>query len=64
MARDLSVALAIPMHFDAIRGNDRTTGGLRPRDAAAPPGGLGLGPGIGAGLVWPALAPSWHDPGA
>ena len=60
MARDLSVALAVPMHFDAIRGNlghpDAFVGAMR----AHHPSGSVWVPGTGAGFVWPARGGSWH----
>ena len=63
-ARDLSVALAIPMHFDAIRGNTgRPDAFVRAMRRRHPTASVWV-PGSGAGLVWPARAGSWHDRGA
>jgi L-ascorbate metabolism protein UlaG (beta-lactamase superfamily) len=63
-ARDLSVALAIPMHFDAIRGNTgRPDAFVRAMRRHHPTASVWV-PGSGAGLVWPAHAGSWHDRGA
>lgn len=60
MARDLSVALAIPMHFDAMRGNtgqpDAFVGAMRRLHASASV----WVPGVGAGIVWPAHGGSWQ----
>ena len=61
MARDLSVALAVPMHFDAIQGNlghpDALVGAMRTHH----PGGSVWVPGIGAWFCsWPARDASWH----
>ena len=63
-ARDLSVALAIPMHFDTIRGNTgRPDAFVRAMRRHHPTASVWV-PGSGAGLVWPAHAGSWHDRGA
>lgn len=60
-ARDLSVALAIPMHFDAIRGNTgRPDAFVRAMRRRHPTASVWV-PGSGAGLVWPARARSWRD---
>jgi L-ascorbate 6-phosphate lactonase len=60
MARNLSVVLAIPMHFDAIRGNegrpDRFVRAMRRRHPTASV----WVPGIGAALVWPAHGTAWQ----
>ena len=59
MARDLSVTLAIPMHFDTIRGNvgrpDAFVRAMRRRHPAASV----WVPGVGAGFVWPSRGTSW-----
>lgn len=61
MARDLSVALAIPMHFDAIRGNEgRPDAFVRAMRRHHPSGSVWI-PGTGAGFVWPARGGSWHS---
>jgi L-ascorbate metabolism protein UlaG (beta-lactamase superfamily) len=60
-ARDLSVALAIPMHFDAIRGNTgRPDAFVRAMRRRHPTASVWV-PGSGAALVWPAHGGSWHD---
>jgi L-ascorbate 6-phosphate lactonase len=60
MARDLSVALAIPMHFDAIRGNvgrpDAFVRAMRRRHPAASVWVAGMG----AAFVWPSRGASWQ----
>jgi L-ascorbate 6-phosphate lactonase len=60
LARGLSVALTIPMHFDAIRGNlgrpDAFVRAMRRRH----PGASVWVPGIGAGFVWPARGGAWQ----
>ena len=63
-ARDLAVALAIPMHFDAIRGNTgRPDAFVRAMRRHHPAASVWV-PGSGAGMVWPGHAGSWHDRGA
>lgn len=63
-ARDLAVTLAIPMHFDAIRGNTgRPDAFVRAMRRHHPTASVWV-PGSGAGLVWPARAASWHGLGA
>jgi L-ascorbate metabolism protein UlaG (beta-lactamase superfamily) len=60
VARDLSVALAIPMHFDAIRGNEgRPDAFVRAMRRRHPSGSVWV-PGTGAGFVWPARGGSWR----
>lgn len=60
VARDLAVAMAIPMHFDAIRGNTgRPDAFVRAIRRRHPTASVWV-PGSGAGLVWPAAAGSWH----
>jgi L-ascorbate metabolism protein UlaG (beta-lactamase superfamily) len=60
LARDLSVALAIPMHFDTIRGNEGEPGAfvraMRRHRATASV----WVPGLGAALVWPSAGASWQ----
>jgi L-ascorbate 6-phosphate lactonase len=60
LARGLSVALTIPMHFDAIRGNlgqpDAFVRAMRRRH----PGASVWVTGIGAGFVWPARGGAWQ----
>ena len=60
LAAQLSVALAIPMHFDTIRGNlgqpDAFVRAMRERHPMASV----WVPGTGAALVWPAGGGSWH----
>jgi L-ascorbate metabolism protein UlaG (beta-lactamase superfamily) len=53
MARDLSVALAIPMHFDTIRGNvGRPDAFVRAMRRHHPTASVWV-PGRGAAFVWP-----------
>jgi L-ascorbate metabolism protein UlaG (beta-lactamase superfamily) len=53
MARDLSLTLAIPMHFDAIRGNEgRPDAFVRAMRRRHPTASVWV-PGRGAALVWP-----------
>jgi L-ascorbate metabolism protein UlaG (beta-lactamase superfamily) len=60
VARDLTAALAVPMHFDAIRGNiGRPDAFVRAMRRRHPSGSVWV-PGTGAGLVWPARGGSWH----
>lgn len=60
VARELSVALAIPMHFDAIRGNvGRPDAFVRAMRRRHPTGSVWV-PGTGAGFVWPARGGSWR----
>ena len=64
-ARDLSVALAIPMHFDAHPRQHGPARRLRPRDAPAPPDRVGVGPRVAAPAWSGRPAPGrWHDRGA
>jgi L-ascorbate metabolism protein UlaG (beta-lactamase superfamily) len=62
VARDLSVALAIPMHFDTVRGNegrpDAFVRAMRRRHRGASV----WVPVTGAGFVWPTGAASWPPP--
>jgi L-ascorbate metabolism protein UlaG (beta-lactamase superfamily) len=64
LAHELSVALAIPMHFDVIRGNlgqpDAFVRAMRERHPMA---SVWI-PGIGAALVWPSGDGSWHAAGS
>jgi L-ascorbate metabolism protein UlaG (beta-lactamase superfamily) len=60
MARDLAVTLAIPMHFDAIRGNEgRPDAFVRAMRRRHPTASVWV-PGVGAAMVWPSGAASWH----
>ncbi len=60
MARDLSVALAIPMHFDTIRGNvGRPDAFVRAMRRHHPTASVWV-PGIGAAFVWPTRGASWQ----
>lgn len=60
LARDLSVALAIPMHFDAIRGNvGRPDAFVRAMRRHHPSGSVWV-PGTGAALIWPSRGGSWR----
>src|SRR5207244_6397370 len=60
MARDLSVALAIPMHFDAIRGNvGRPDAFVRAMRRHHPTASVWV-PGIGADFIWPSGGASWR----
>jgi L-ascorbate metabolism protein UlaG (beta-lactamase superfamily) len=61
MARDLSVALAIPIHFDTIRGNTgRPDAFVRAMRRHHPAASVWV-PGFGAAMVWPVGAASWHE---
>jgi L-ascorbate metabolism protein UlaG (beta-lactamase superfamily) len=63
-ARDLAVALAIPIHFDTIRGNTgRPDAFVRAMRRHHPAASVWV-PGIGAGMVWPGPAGSWAKRGA
>ena len=63
-ARDLAVALAIPIHFDTIRGNTgRPDAFVRAMRRHHPAASVWV-PGIGAGLVWPSPAGSLAKRGA
>jgi L-ascorbate 6-phosphate lactonase len=56
LARDVSVALAVPMHFDTIRGNEGRPGEfVRAMHELQPTASVWV-PGLGAGLLWPAAA--------
>ena len=64
VARDLSVALAMPMHFDTIRGNTgRPDAFVRAMRRHHPAASVWV-PGFGAGMVWPAGAAASHEPDA
>ncbi len=59
LARDVGVALAIPMHFDTIRGNvGRPDAFVRAMRKHHPSASVWV-PGTGAGFVWPAHRRSW-----
>jgi L-ascorbate metabolism protein UlaG (beta-lactamase superfamily) len=64
VARDLSVALAIPMHFDAIRGNEGRPDAFVRAMRRRHPGASVWVPGTGAGFVWPARGGSWQAAGS
>ncbi|HLO35568.1 MAG TPA: MBL fold metallo-hydrolase, partial [Candidatus Deferrimicrobium sp.] len=60
MARDLSVALAVPMHFDTIRGNvGRPDAFVRAMRRRHPTASVWV-PGTGAGFVWPSRGGLWQ----
>ena len=60
MARDLSVTLAIPMHFDTIRGNlGRPDAFVRAMRLRHPTASVWV-PGIGSAFVWPSRGASWQ----
>lgn len=60
VARDLSVALAVPMHFDVIRGNEgRPDAFVRAMRRRHPTASVWV-PGTGAGFVWPTGGGSWR----
>ncbi len=60
VARELSVALAIPMHFDTVRGNvGRPDAFVRAMRRHHPSASVWV-PGIGAGFIWPSLGRSWQ----
>ena len=64
VARDLSVALAIPMHFDTIRGNTgRPDAFVRAMRRHHPSASVWV-PGIAAAMVWPAGPAAWPERGA
>jgi L-ascorbate 6-phosphate lactonase len=60
VARALSLALAVPMHFDTIRGNEGQPDAFVRAMRAHHPSASVWVPGTGAGFVWPAPARSWH----
>lgn len=60
LARDLSVTLAIPMHFDGIRGNEgRPDAFVHAMRRRHPTASVWV-PGVGAALVWPSRGASWR----
>jgi L-ascorbate metabolism protein UlaG (beta-lactamase superfamily) len=64
VARDLSVTLAVPMHFDTIRGNEGEPDAfVRAMRRRHPTASVWV-PGIGAGFVWPAGGGSWRAVGS
>jgi L-ascorbate metabolism protein UlaG (beta-lactamase superfamily) len=64
VARDLSVALAIPMHFDTIRGNEGRADAFVRAMRRRHPGASVWVPVTGAAFVWPTGAASWPAPGS
>jgi L-ascorbate metabolism protein UlaG (beta-lactamase superfamily) len=59
LARDLAVALAIPMHFDAIRGNEgRPDAFVRAMRRRHPTAAVWV-PAAGAAVLWPAGRGAW-----
>ena len=61
VARDLSVSLAIPIHFDTIQGNTgRPDAFVRAMRRHRPTASVWV-PGYAAGIVWPAGAAAWHE---
>jgi L-ascorbate metabolism protein UlaG (beta-lactamase superfamily) len=59
LARDLAVVLAIPMHFDAIRGNEgRPEAFVRAMRRRHPTASVWV-PGAGAAILWPAGRAGW-----
>jgi L-ascorbate metabolism protein UlaG (beta-lactamase superfamily) len=61
VARDLSVALAIPIHFETIRGNTgRPDAFVRAMRRHCPAASVWV-PGFGAAMVWPAGPGAWHE---
>jgi L-ascorbate metabolism protein UlaG (beta-lactamase superfamily) len=60
MARDLSVALAIPMHFDAMRGNTGEPDAFVRAMRELHPSASVWVPGVGGGIVWPAHGGAWR----
>jgi L-ascorbate 6-phosphate lactonase len=61
VARDLAVALAIPIHFDTIRGNTgRPDAFVRAMRRHLPAASVWV-PGYAAAMVWPAGAAAWHE---
>jgi L-ascorbate metabolism protein UlaG (beta-lactamase superfamily) len=60
LAHELSVTLAIPMHFDVIRGNlGQPDAFVRAMRECHPMASVWV-PGIGAAFIWPAGDRSWH----
>ena len=60
LARDLSVALAIPMHFDTIRGNEGEPDAfVRAMGRRHPTASVWV-PGLGTGFVWPSGEAAWQ----
>jgi L-ascorbate metabolism protein UlaG (beta-lactamase superfamily) len=62
VARDLSVALAIPMHFDTIRGNEGRPDAFVRAMRRRHPGASVWVPVTGAAFVWPTRGGSWPGP--
>ena len=62
MARDLGVALAIPMHFDTIRGNEGPPDAFVRAMRQRHPGAAVWVPATGAAFVWPTRGRSWPAP--
>jgi L-ascorbate metabolism protein UlaG (beta-lactamase superfamily) len=62
VARDLGVALAIPMHFDTIRGNEGPPDAFVRAMRRHHPGASVWVPVTGAAFVWPTRARSWPVP--
>ena len=60
LARDLSVDLAVPMHFDAVRGNLGHPDAFVRAMREVHPTASAWVPGAGAGLVWPAGGRAWR----
>jgi L-ascorbate 6-phosphate lactonase len=64
VARDLAVALAIPMHFDAVRGNEgRPDAFVRAMRRHHPTASVWV-PAAGAAMLWPAGRRAWSGRGA
>jgi L-ascorbate 6-phosphate lactonase len=60
LARDLSVAVAIPMHYDTIRGNEGEPDAfVRAMRMRHPTASVWM-PGLGAAFVWPSRGAAWH----
>jgi len=64
LARDMSVQLAVPMHFDAIQGNTgRPEAFVRAMRRRHPSASVWV-PGVGDGIIWPAGGASLPAPGS
>ena len=60
VARDLGVSLAIPIHFDGMRGNEGPPEAFVQAMRSHHPAASVWVPGTGAGLAWPTRDASWH----
>ena len=60
VARDLAVTVAIPMHFDTVRGNEGPPDGFVRAMRLRHPGASVWVPVTGAAFVWPTRGSSWQ----